>query len=285
MIPGRAPGAPRVQSENLMPGVRPPVPILMYHEISPAGESGSRLAVSPEAFAGQLAYLHDAGFQTVTAGRLAEVLAGAPGGLPDRAVVLTFDDGFEDFHRRALPLLDRYGYTATVFVTTGWVRDSGQHAAGTRPGRMLSWSQVAEAAGAGMEVGAHSWRHPQLDQLPPAVLREELYASKAQLEARLGRPVPGLAYPFGYSSAGVRRVAREAGHHYACAVSNTLLAPAADLLALPRLTVRRSTTPLMFEQISRGSNVVQLYRRDRALTKGYAVARRARAGLAGVARD
>jgi len=265
--------------------MRPPVPILMYHEISPAGASGSRLAVSPEAFAGQLAYLHDAGFQTVTAGRLAEVLAGAPGGLPDRAVVLTFDDGFEDFHRCALPLLDRYGYTATVFVTTGWVQDAGRDAAGRCPGRMLSWSQVAEAAGAGMEVGAHSWGHPQLDQLPGAALREELYASKAQLEDRLGRPVPGLAYPFGYSSARVRRVARGAGHHYACAVSNTLLTPGADLLALPRLTVRRSTTPQVFEQISRGSNVSRLYRRDRALTKGYALARRARAGLAGVARD
>ena len=161
----------------------------------------------------------------MTAGRLAEVLAGAPGGLPDRAVVLTFDDGFEDFHRCALPLLDRYGYTATVFVTTGWVQDAGRDAAGRCPGRMLSWSQVAEAAGAGMEVGAHSWGHPQLDQLPGAALREELYASKAQLEDRLGRPVPGLAYPFGYSSARVRRVAREAGHHYACAVSNTLLTP------------------------------------------------------------
>jgi len=257
----------------------------MYHEISPADETDSRLAVSPAAFAEQLAYLHDAGFRTVTAGRLAEVLAGAPGGLPDRAVVLTFDDGFEDFHRRALPLLDRYGYTATVFVTTGWVQDAGRDAAGRCPGRMLSWSQVAEAAGAGMEVGAHSWGHPQLDQLPGAVLREELYASKAQLEDRLGRPVPGLAYPFGYSSARVRRVAGEAGHQYACAVSNALPAPAADLLALPRLTVRRSTTPQVFQQISQGSNVAQLYRRDRALTKGYAVARRARAALAGVARD
>jgi peptidoglycan/xylan/chitin deacetylase (PgdA/CDA1 family) len=285
VTPGRAHGLTRDRTSGVVMGVRPAVPILMYHEIAPAAETGSRLAVSPEAFAGQLAYLHDAGFQTVTAGRLAEVLAGAPGSLPDRAVVLTFDDGFEDFHRRALPLLDRYGYTATVFVTSGWVQDAGGDAAGRRPARMLSWSQVAEVAGAGMEVGAHSWRHPQLDQLPGIALREELYASKAQLEDQLGRPVPGLAYPFGYSSARVRRVAREAGHHYACAVSNTLLAPSADLLALPRLTVRRSTTPGVFQQISRGSNVAQLYRGDRALTKGYAVARRARAALAGVARD
>ncbi|MGO9221933.1 MAG: polysaccharide deacetylase family protein [Streptosporangiaceae bacterium] len=269
----------------MTPALRPRVPVLMYHEIAPASETTSRLAVTPEAFAEQIAYLHNAGFETVTAARLAEIMAGQAGRLPGRAVVLTFDDGFEDFHRRAMPVLDEYGYTATVFVTTGWVQDAGRDAAGRRPARMLSWSQVAEAAGAGVEVGAHSWRHPQLDQLPGAVLREELYASKAQLEDRLGRPVPGLAYPFVYSSARVRRVAGEAGHQYACAVSNALPAPAADLLALPRLTVRRSTTPQVFQQISQGSNVAQLYRRDRALTKGYAVARRARGALGGVARD
>jgi peptidoglycan/xylan/chitin deacetylase (PgdA/CDA1 family) len=263
----------------------------MYHQISPAGETGSRLAVAPEAFAEQLAYLRDAGFETVTASCLAETLAGRAGPLPDRTVVLTFDDGFEDFHRRAMPILGRYGYTATVFVTTGWVQDAGPQAAPRRPGRMLSWSQVTEAAQAGMEVGAHSWQHPQLDQLPGSVLREELYASKAQLEDRLGGPVPGLAYPFGYSSAKVREVARDAGHGYACVVGNTLLAPGPDLLApgpdllaLPRLTIRRSTGLPAFRQIAHGQDIPAMFRRDRALTRGYAIARRSRAALGSVAR-
>ena len=103
-----------------------PVPILMYHEIAQPPETGSQLAVPPSAFAAQLGYLHDAGFQTVTAGTLAEIMNGGGGRLPDRAVVLTFDDGFEDFHRQALPLLARYGFTASLYVTTGWV-------AGCRP--------------------------------------------------------------------------------------------------------------------------------------------------------
>ena len=90
---------------------------------------------------------------------------------------------------------------------------------------MLSWSQITEAAGAGIEIGAHSRQHPQLDQLSRTALREELRVSKAQLEDRLGRPVPGLAYPFGYSSAAVREEARDAGHGYACAVGNTLPGP------------------------------------------------------------
>lgn len=263
----------------------PPVPVLVYHQIAGPPETASRLAVPPDAWAAQLAYLHDAGYQTVTMAALAAVLAGRGGQLPDRTVVLTFDDGYEDFHRRAMPLLDRYGFTATLFVTTGWVQDAGPLPAGRRPGRMLSWRQIAEAARAGVEVAAHSRLHPQLDQLPARLLREELSASKAQLEHELGAPVTGLAYPFGYSNARVREMGRELGYGYACAVGNALLSGEPDLLALPRLTIRRSTRMPAFQQVVRGRNVPRIYFKDRALTRGWAMVRHARAALGGVSRD
>src|SRR5208283_3844118 len=117
------------------------------------------------------------------------VLACGDGKLPDRAVVLTFDDGYADFHSRVMPLLDRYGFTATVFMTSGWVQDAGPLPAGRRPGRMLSWSQVGEAAHAGIEVAAHSRLHPQLDRMQPKLLRDELSLSKSELEDKLGAPV------------------------------------------------------------------------------------------------
>jgi len=268
----------------MMATSRPAVPVLMYHEIAGFGQTGSALAVPPSNFARQLAYLHDAGFQSVTAGTLAESMNGGGGPLPERTVVLTFDDGFADFYQQALPLLVHYGFTATLYVTTGWVQDEGPLPAGERPGRMLCWSQVAEAAGAGIEIGAHSRLHPQLDQLPRQQLREELRVSKAQLEDRLGRPVPGLAYPFGYSSAAVREEARAAGHGYACAVGNTLPGAGSDLLALPRLTVRRSTSLPEFQHITNSRNIPMIFLKDRALTKGYAMVRRTRAALGQVRR-
>lgn len=258
---------------------RPPVPILMYHEIAEPAQTSSHLAVSPGLFARQLAYLHGAGFHTMTAGALAESLDGGGSTPPGRALVLTFDDGFEDFHRTALPLLDRYGFTATLYVTTGWVQDNGPLPAGRRPGRMLSWRQISEAAQAGIEIGAHSRLHPQLDQLPSAVLREELRVSKEQLEDRLGSPVPGLAYPFGYSNSRVRQEVRDAGHRYACAVGNTLLGEAPDLLALPRLTVRQSTSMQAFQQFTGSRNVPMIFLKDRTMTKSYAMVRRTRAAL------
>jgi peptidoglycan/xylan/chitin deacetylase (PgdA/CDA1 family) len=248
------------------------IPILMYHQIAQPPETTSHLAVSPAAFAAQLAYLHGEGFKTITAAELSSALAGETEELPPRPVVLTFDDGYEDFHSRALPLLERYGFTATVYVTTDWVEAARPLA----PGRMLNWRQIAEAAHLGIEIGAHSRQHPQLDQLPGKLLREEIYASKAQLEDKLGSAVTGLAYPFGYSNARVRQVARNAGHRYGCAVGNMVSQPTSDMFALPRLTVRSSMPMAAFHQVASGRIPMMLIR-ARVLTKGWATIRRVRA--------
>ena len=258
------------------------VPVLMYHEINEPAQAWSHLAVSPAAFKEQLAHLLDAGYTTLTAGAFAALLAqDAP--VPPRTVVLTFDDGFEDFHRHAVPALAEYGFTATVFVTTGWVQD-GTGSVSRRPGRMLSWSQVAEVVAAGMEVGAHSSQHPPLDQIPGVRLRGELYTSKARLEDELGISVLGLAYPFGYSNAMVREVARAVGYGYGYAVRNATANPASDLFKLPRLTVHHSTSLSEFRRLVAGQFALTMVR-DRALTAGWSVVRRSRAALTGGARS
>lgn len=257
-------------------------PILMYHEISASPDTAfGRLAVTPQAFETQLKSLVKNGFTTFTASAIAAALAtGTP--LPERAVALTFDDGFADFHERVLPLLRQHGCTATLFVTTGWIADVGRRAAGRRPGRMLTWSQIVEAAADGIEIGAHSHGHPELDQLGRKELRAELTVSKRLLEDALGTSVTGLAYPFGYSNAAVRHAALEAGYAYACAVGNAMASPQHGPLALPRLTVKASTSEDAFVQAVRGQSLSKIYRTDRMLTKGWTVVRRTRAIATGV---
>jgi peptidoglycan/xylan/chitin deacetylase (PgdA/CDA1 family) len=235
----------------------------MYHSIGGSG----RLAVRPEAFAEQLAYLKDAGYTPITFG---ELVRRRP--VTGRPVVITFDDGYADFHERALPLLDRFGFRATVFVTTGWIRDAGPYAAGRPLGRMLSWKQAEEITACGVEVGGHGHSHAQLDQLGHAVLRTELLRSKRLLEDRLGRAVTTMAYPYGYSSARVRREVRAAEYDAACAVANALPTGDEDPMAVPRLTVRAGTSLTAFERALRGRGFLA----DHALTKGYAVVRRSR---------
>jgi peptidoglycan/xylan/chitin deacetylase (PgdA/CDA1 family) len=251
----------------------------MYHSVSarPPG-STRRLSVHPDQFDAQLDLLRLQGFRTVTFGELGEALrTGAA--LPERTVVLTFDDGYADFQEHAVPALEERGMRATVFVTTGWLADAGPRAAGRPLDRMLTGSQLRQAAGAGMEIGAHSHSHPALDQVPAAALRQELETSRSLLESDIGGPVRSLAYPFGYSSPEVRQAAAAAGYRSAAAVGNTLIGGRPDLYALPRLTVRRSTSMRTFDRLARSEGIGRAYAADRTLTWGWAGVRRARSAL------
>jgi peptidoglycan/xylan/chitin deacetylase (PgdA/CDA1 family) len=258
------------------------VPVLMYHSVTETPPASTRrLSVHPDAFAHQLALLRRRGCTTLPFGEFAAAVE-ARRPVPERSVVLTFDDGYADFYDTVLPLLQAHGFTATLFVTTGWLADAGDRAAGRPLDRMLSWGQLRELAAAGIEIGAHSHSHAQLDQIRRPELRAELRESRALLESATGQPVRSMAYPFGYSSAAVRGEVRAAGYRYAAAVANTVGGAGADLLALPRLTVRRATDAGTFERIVRAERLGRTYAVDRALTRGWTVVRRSRRALRGV---
>ncbi len=255
------------------------VPVLMYHSVTQNPPAATRsLSVRPSDLEWQLRYLRDNNFTGLTFGDLcARSRSGTA--LPARSVVLTFDDGYADTHEEALPLLQAYGFPATVFVTTGWLRDAGPWAAGQPLDRTLAWGQVKELHDFGIEVAAHSHSHAQLDQLEDWALHDELALGKKLLEERLGQAVPSIAYPYGYWSRRVRRAAEEVGYEQAAAVGNAASQPGDDEFAVPRLTVRRSTSPSVFARIAACDELHRVFARDRALTNGYALVRRTRYAL------
>lgn len=256
------------------------VPILMYHAVADDPTAATRrLSVAPRALDEQLSFLADNGYTGMTFTALATAFENGAA-LPERPVVLTFDDGYADFATTAWPVLARHGFPATVFVTSGWVDDAGPYAAGDPPDRMLTWAQIRELADAGVEIGAHSHSHPQLDQVGAEDLREELDVGRALLQDCLGAPVTSLAYPFGYSSPLVRLAARSAGYRCAAAVRNVIATPSADLFQLPRLTIRRATDATLFAATVTGA---QSLWRDRTLTAGWAVVRHARRAVSSAA--
>jgi peptidoglycan/xylan/chitin deacetylase (PgdA/CDA1 family) len=256
-----------------------PVPILMYHSVSDDPPATMRdWSVTPTSFAAQLAHLRHNGFTGLTFGELFERRRTGQA-MPARPVVLTFDDGYADGLEDALPIMRRYGFNATIFVTTGWVSDAGPLAAGAPPGRMLAWRQIAELSDAGIEIGAHAHSHPQLDQLSEAKLRSELTVPKDLLEQRLGRPIPSIAYPYGYSSKKVRNLAHEVGYLQAAAVANAVAMPDCDPFQVPRLTVRRSTTLTSFGRVVNQQWIPVHYAPTRALTAGWMAVRRGRYAL------
>ncbi|QRY46314.1 polysaccharide deacetylase family protein [Mycolicibacterium boenickei] len=251
------------------------VPILMYHAVDDEPSPATRrLSVTPRALDEQISFLVQQGITGMTFSELADAFE-AGQTLPERAVVLTFDDGYADFARLAWPILRRHDFPATVFVTTGWMADAGPHAAGAPLGRMMDRAQVRDLAASGIEIGAHSHSHPELDQLPDATLNEELRLGRALLEDCIGVPVRALAYPFGYSTPRVRRSAQEAGYRCAAAVRNIRATPSDDLFMLPRLTIRRSTDLALFASVMAGGDK-RIFRRDRLLTAGWGSVRRVR---------
>ncbi|MFE4757232.1 polysaccharide deacetylase family protein [Streptomyces mirabilis] len=251
-----------------------PVPILMYHSIAAAPNDATReLSVGPEAFAEQMALLGDQGFTPVdTAALAARWRSGGP--LPERPVLITFDDGYEGVHRHGLPVLAKHGFAATLFVSTGWIK--GAYDTGGGLDAMLSWAQVRELAAEQVEIGGHSHTHPQLDQLSDDALRFEVLRCKEIIAVELGSRPASFAYPYGYSSRRVRQMVRETGFAQSLAVGNGLARRRQGPYALQRVTVRRSTGIEEFERLVEGRAIARNFVRDRALTKGYAMVRRAR---------
>ena len=166
-------------------------------------------------------------------------------------MVITVDDGFRDFATVALPALIEHGMTATLFVTTGCTGSTARFLTrdgeGNRP--MLGWTELAAAADAGVEIGAHTVSHPELDRIRLARLRAEVATPKLVLEQRLGVPVGSLAYPYGYYNRRVRDAARAAGYTSACTVLDLACEAGDDLFALTRLTVADTVGVLALERI------------------------------------
>jgi peptidoglycan/xylan/chitin deacetylase (PgdA/CDA1 family) len=257
------------------------VPVLLYHSISDDPPAWiAPFTVRPKVFAEQLDRLIDSGRTVVPLRRL---VAAQRGGhpLPERAAVLTFDDGFADFYWAAAPALTDRELPATLFVTTGAVHPPGVAAEGSLlpPAPMLTWRQIATLEALGVEIGGHSRTHPQLDTVGNRRLCEEILDCKRELEEALGHPVTSYAYPHGYSSATVRRKVQKAGWSSACAVANAFSSPADDPLRIARLTVMADTPPERFQQWLDGTGAPVAPYPELWRTRGWRAYRRLRARL------
>jgi peptidoglycan/xylan/chitin deacetylase (PgdA/CDA1 family) len=210
-----------------------PVPILLYHSVGDvtSGPLGP-YTMSIPAFKDQMAWIADQGYQTMTVSTFSSVLRGQAR-LPERPLLITFDDGLADFLDNALPVLSSRGHACTMFVTTAATWRSKPRALGGRP--TLSWSQVTTLAQSGVEIGGHSHEHLQLDLLSAAKVREQIKTCKDQLEAATTSEVTSFAYPHGYNRAATRRLVEEFGFTSACAVRNETSHARDEPMALARI--------------------------------------------------
>jgi len=214
------------------------VPVLMYHRVDaevPRDRLGRDLTVVPAAFEAQLRYLQAHRIRVMTALELASALA--RGVRPERAVVLTFDDGYADAATTALPLLVKYGVRATFYVSSGFV--------GTP--RHLTWRQLRAMQAAGMEVACHGGYHLDLSTLDRAAQRTEAAGCLRRFARYLGgAPARTYAYPAGKYNAETLGVMRELGILAAFREGGSRVFDFAAPYELPRLRVRHDDTLATF---------------------------------------
>jgi peptidoglycan/xylan/chitin deacetylase (PgdA/CDA1 family) len=182
-------------SRMVGPKIGTRVPILMYHSISDNlfGKSHpySHINTSPEVFRRQMRYLHQEGYRSVD---LNELVRGFEDGSDLRkTVVLTFDDGYQDFLAEAMPILKQYGFIATVFLATGRIQQTSMRLEGVD---YLTWNEVRELHQEGIRFGSHTVTHPDLRCLGPEQIEYELGYSKEVIEQHLGTAINSFAYPF-----------------------------------------------------------------------------------------
>lgn len=213
------------------------VPVLGYHSI---GRSGCKIALPPADLERQLRFLTRSGHHVLSPSQLVDRLCGGRP-LPDRAVVLTFDDGFEDNYETALPVLEQCGLKAGFFVTVDYV---GHHYVWDSqedmpPLAMMNWGQLAALRSAGHDVGSHTLSHCHLTAATPEKRWRELAESRRVLEERLGGTVNLLCYPYGDYEPSIRPEVVRSGYRAAFSTEPGTVRQGDDPFTLKRYMIDR----------------------------------------------
>jgi peptidoglycan/xylan/chitin deacetylase (PgdA/CDA1 family) len=174
------------------------IPILMYHSISESRRSRHayfHTATSPARFAEHMGYLAGNGYRAVALTDALSLLTGRQAPQAAKPVVITFDDGYRDFHTHAFPILAQHQFTANVFLPTAYIGDRRKNFNGAE---CLTWAEVRELHAAGVEFGSHTVTHTRLRELALADVEGELRRSKETIEDKLGAPVSCFSYPYAF---------------------------------------------------------------------------------------
>ncbi len=168
------------------------VPTLMYHHVQNlkvATEQGhAGLTVAPETFRAHLQYLRDSGYTVISGAQLIAFFDQGTA-VPSKSVLLTFDDGYDDFATTAAPLLKEFGYPAVVFIPTGLMENGGY----------MNWGQVTDLNNSGLYMANHTWSHRNVAGSPETI-ENEIATAQTQLTDHGLNSAKIFGYPYGFPS-------------------------------------------------------------------------------------
>lgn len=212
--------------------------ILMYHILdSPLSDRESKYCCLPTRFAAQMEWISKH-YNPISMDNLLDGLKGKTN-LPNRAITVTFDDGFSSTFEHALPVLIRHNIPATMFVVANRIGGDNDwmHTRGMPRRPLMTATQILEMRASGIAIGSHTLNHARLPECGPNELANEINGSKAKLEDLLGEPVEHFAYPYGLYNESARKQVQQAGFSSACSTRSGFNAQDVDKFLLRRLEV------------------------------------------------
>lgn len=232
----------------------PRIAILMYHSVSKPNGTFSRpyyeVCTSPETFETHMKFLYENNYQVISLLQVLNLL-NQPGALNKHNksykpvkpyVVLTFDDGFRDFYTQAAPVLQKYGFTASVFLPTAYIGDEGKRKRFN--GKMcLTWNEVRRLTEQGFSFGSHTVTHPKLIEFTRREIEYELCHSMEVIKKNTGLPTDTFCYPYSFPQQNriflntLSSIMQECGYQVALTTKIGTICPENVSLFLPRIPV------------------------------------------------
>lgn len=206
------------------------IPIVMYHYVEYVKDQGDTirkgLDVNPAWFEKQLQLLKENNYETYFAKDIPGIISGSIVYNPSKSIVLTFDDGYEDFYTDVFPLLKKYNMRATAYIIYDFLDRKG----------FMTKDQIYELSNSGqVEIGAHTLDHLYLKTIPESAARTQIFESKKLLEKLIGTPVETFAYPYGAFNLTTVNLVKEASFSAALSVIPGVYQSANNLFFLNRI--------------------------------------------------
>ena len=203
------------------------IPVLNYHQVEP--KDGNPLTLWPEQFEAQMEYLAAEGYTTITIDEMMDALENGTS-LPEKSVIITFDDGYADNYEYVYPILKKYGFKATIFLIYDFTNAYPNY---------LTWDQVAEMKASGLiHFESHTMTHANLADLTSVdELRHEIADSHDLLSEKLGYDMHYIAYPGGRVNEEIERITSAAGYRGGFTVHYGLSTPAEGRYQMDRIPI------------------------------------------------
>ena len=198
--------------------------VLNYHKIANEHKS---LSVTLDDFEQHMKWLQEYGFTCITPGQLYDFVANGAD-LPEKPVLITFDDGYKDNYTNAFPIMKKYGMKGTIFVVTGFLGVYDNY---------LTWDQAKELLEAGFNIESHTYSHKSMTEASDEDITKELVKSRQTIKEKLGIDSDFMAYPTGTYNLHIAELVKEAGYKGAFTIKYDNVSRDSNVYALERVPV------------------------------------------------